>query len=149
MKRMKMIYAAVLAAIYMAASLFSSLDVLLCDHPHHHHHHTVHTHSHSHCTCHNHSADSNSTFAFETACCDHEHELLGEHHTAFIVEKERGDDNILTPLTLDLGEAIVAVGISLDKIADTPTHHDIGYESTPLQAAFTRFDSLRAPPVLA
>lgn len=144
MRGLRVIYATILAVIYVTASLLSSLDVLTCNHPHHHHHHAEHTE----CTCHAHSAE-HGIVAFSSECCDHEHDLLGDTHTAIIVEKEGSDSNELQPITLDLTEALLASSISLDIIAEEHEYYYIGYESAPPCAAFTRFDALRAPPVLA
>ena len=145
MARLKMIYATILAVIYVTASLMSSVDVLTCDHPHHHHHHHA---EHTECECHAHSCE-HGIVALSAECCDHEHDLLSDTHTAFIVEKEGSDTADLQPITLDLTEALLASNISLDAIAQEDEYHYIGYESTPPCAAFTRFDALRAPPALA
>ena len=95
MGRLKMIYATILAVIYVTASLMSSLSLLSCDHPHHTHHATESIE----CSWGNHhsvvSFDDN--LAFNAKCCDHDHELLDDNHTQFFVEKERDNSaqNIL------------------------------------------------------
>ena len=128
----------------MAASLVSSLDVLMCDHPHyHHHHHTEHTV----CNCYHNCEED--VVAFTTEGCDHEHELLSDRHTAVIVVKEGSDTSDIQPITLDLTEALLALSISLDIVAEENECHCVGYESTPPCAAFSRFDALRAPPALS
>ena len=151
MKRTKMIYAVVMAVIYVAATLASSLAVLTCDHPHHTHTHAhandashiccVEKHQHSDCTC-------NHASLFEE-CCDHSHSLLGENHTDFIVEKQRGDDAMPLVYALDIAEALIADGASTNPILPVRIEPYQGYEQLPLQAAFSRYDSLRAPPSLA
>lgn len=123
----------------------SSIDVLTCDHPHYHHHHHA---EHTECKCYAHSCVQDIV-AFSAECCDHEHDLLSDTHTAFFVEKEGSDSSNLQPITLDLTEALVALEISLDDIAIQSEYQYIGYESAPPCAAFTRHDSLRAPPALA
>ena len=149
MTRMKMIYAMVLAAIYMAASLSSSLDVLLCNHPHHNHHcDTSHSHS-TDCACHKHCIEELSIINLDSKCCDHEHELLGEHHTDFIVEKERSNSAAYASLILHLGQAIISNEEPHAEGAINSLRLYSGYESTPPKAAFLRHDSLRAPPFVA
>lgn len=145
MRGLRVIYATILAVIYVTASLMSSVDVLTCDHPHHHHHHHA---EHTGCECHAHSCYE-GVVVISAECCDHEHDLLSDTHTAFIVEKEGSDTTDLQPIALDLTEALPALSISLDTIAQENEYHYIGYESAPPCAAFTRFDALRAPPALA
>ena len=147
MKRTKMIYAVVMAVIYVAATLASSLAVLTCDHPHHTHANDasriccVQGHQHSDCAC-NH-------LSLDTECCDHSHSLLGENHTDFIVEKQRGDDAMPLVYALDIAEALIADSASTNHILPVRIEPYQGYEQLPLQAAFSRYDSLRAPPSLA
>ena len=147
MKRTKMIYAVVMAVIYVAATLASSLAVLTCDHPHH-----AHANDASHICCvegHQHSDCSCNRTSLAKECCDHSHSLLGENHTDFIVEKQRGDDAMPLVYALDIAEALVADGASTNPILPVRIEPYHGYEQLPLQAAFSRYDSLRAPPSLA
>ena len=147
MKRTKMIYAVVMAVIYVAATLASSLAVLTCDHPHH-----AHANDASHICCvegHQHSDCSCNRTSLAKECCDHSHSLLGENHTDFIVEKQRGDDAMPLVYALDIAEALVAEGASTNPILPVRIEPYHGYEQLPLQAAFSRYDSLRAPPSLA
>lgn len=147
MRQMKMIYATLLVVIYITASLMSSLSVLCCDHPHHSHHDMELVE----CCCHHHSdsdAIDHEALAFNAKCCDHDHELLGENHTQYIVENERDNSAqtiwniLLTSIVLDDDEGC---GVSL---LATKTQYG-GDESLPLRAAFSRYDSLRAPPAVA
>ena len=149
MKSLKMIYATILVVIYVAASLFSSLAVLTCDHPHHSH---INSEV-AHCGCaeghhHNHHDAHCNTLALSKKCCDHEHDLLGENHTEYIVEKQRGDDAM--PLLYALvTPAIVAECVTQNPFIPVRVEPYRGYEQLPLLAAFSRYDSLRAPPTLA
>ncbi len=145
--RVKMIYAAVLAVIYVTASLMSSLSVLSCDHPHHTHHATESVE----CSCGNHhsvvSLDNN--LAFNAECCDHDHELLSDNHTQFIVDNERSNSAYNTSyIQLSLA-AIICDVEAYDATLSVKEQPYPGYESSPLRAAFSRYDSLRAPPVRA
>lgn len=147
MKRLKMIYATILAVIYVAATTLSSLAVLTCDHPHHTHHATESIE----CSCGNHhsvvSLDDN--LAFNAKCCDHDHELLSDNHIQFFVEKER-DNSAHNNSYLHLAfAAIIYDAEAYDAILSGEEEPYSGYESLPLQAAFSRCDSLRAPPHLA
>ena len=147
MGRLKMIYATILAVIYVTASLMSSLSVLSCDHPHHTHHATESIE----CSCGNHhsvvSLDDN--LAFNAKCCDHDHELLSDNHTQFFVEKER-DNSAHNISYLHLAfAAIISDAEAYGAILSAEEEPYPGYESLPLRAAFSRYDSLRAPPVVA
>ena len=149
MKRLKMIYAVMLAVIYVAATTLSSLAVLTCDHPHH----THITNEVTHCHCagghhHHHHDDHNSSLALGKECCDHSHTLLGENHTQIIVEKQRGDDAMPMLYSLIM-PAVIAEGIALDPYIPVRVEPYRSYEQLPLEAAFSRYDSLRAPPQLA
>lgn len=147
MGRLKMIYATILAVIYVTASLMSSLSVLSCDHPHH----THHAPESIECRCGNHhsvvSLDDN--LAFNAKCCDHDHELLSDNHTQFFVEKER-DNSAHNISYLHLAfAAIISDAEAYGAILSAEEEPYPGYESLPLRAAFSRYDSLRAPPVVA
>ena len=149
MKRLRMIYATILVVIYVAASLFSSFAVLTCDHP---------LHSHvsgevAHCGCgerhhHNHHDPHCNMLALDRECCDHEHDLLGENYTEFITNKQRGDDD-MSLLYASFTQAIVAESVIPNPDIPVRVEPYRGDEQLPLQAAFSRYDSLRAPPTLA
>ena len=152
MKRLKMIYAVMLAVIYVAATALSSLAVLTCDHPHHIHIYDVVAHCdcteghHHHYHCHH--EDHSTSHAFGKECCDHTHTLLGEHHTQIIVEKQRGDDAV--PMLYALNTpALIAENIYTNPYIPVRVGSYHGYEQVPLEAAFSRYDSLRAPPQLS
>lgn len=149
MKRLRMIYATILVVIYVAASLFSSLAVLTCDHPHHTHISGVV----AHCSCgENHHHDNHDSYcnmlALDRECCDHEHDLLGENYTEYIAEKQRVDDD-KTLLYAFNTPAIVAESVVQNPYIPVRVEPYRGDEQLPLQAAFSRYDSLRAPPTLA
>ena len=147
MKRLKMIYAVALAVIYVTATALSSLAVLTCNHPHHAH--ASEHYEHSCCgESHAHIAYDIDVVAFNAECCDHDHSLLGENHTEFIVEK-RGDDAMPLLYALDMPATLVAESTSLNPILPINVEPYRGYEQLPLRAAFSRYDSLRAPPSLA
>lgn len=149
MKKLRMIYATILVVIYVAASLFSSLAVLTCDHPHH-------THINVEVACcdcaeshhHNHHDPHCNMLALDKECCDHEHDLLGENYTEYIAEKQRGDDSMPLLYAFDT-PAIVAECVIQNPYIPVREEPYRGDEQLPLQAAFSRYDSLRAPPTLA
>jgi predicted N-formylglutamate amidohydrolase len=149
MKRLKMIYAVILAVIYVAATTLSSLAVLTCDHPHH----THITSEVALCLCadghhHHHNHDHGASPALDEECCDHDHTLLGENHTQIIVEKQRGDD-AMPLLYMLVTPAVIAECVAPNPYIPVRVEPYHGYEQLPLQAAFSRCDSLRAPPQLA
>lgn len=157
MTRLKVIYATILTAIYVAASLASSLDILTCDHPHHahiHHHTADHTHvdHHAHSCSHCHAellfAEATECGEAVSGCCDHDHTLLGENYTDFIVAKER-DDSATAPIVLVLAEALTSPSLTIAYVPECTLHYDYGDETTPLEAAIIEHRSLRAPPQLA
>lgn len=147
MKLRRGIFAFVLMAIYMIASVGSSASILLCSHHHHHHHHneaTVAEHSHHDDAC------SCEGLSFEAECCDHHHALLGENHTDYIASSLRYDSRvqerdvvIFAPLHI----AATAVDLSVAESVDVA--RSLGDESWPLVAAIVSHESLRAPPVVA
>lgn len=145
MKRRNGIFAALLVAIYVVATVCSSLSVILCDHHHHHHHdHTTHHHHNSaeECSC--------DGLTFEADCCSHHHHLLGENHTDYIASTQRFDSRSSQSLMLLLMPAMT--GITLDELCDVYVVSCSSYggdEHRPLQAAFISHESLRAPPALA
>ena len=148
MSRLRMIYATILAAIYIAASLISSLSVLCCDHPHHSHHATESVE----CSCGNHHhvvVADNNLFAFNGECCDHNHELLSDNHTQIIPDNERDNSASNISYLLLACVAVADDAGAYKALLSATENHYRGDESLPLRAAFSRYDSLRAPPVLA
>ena len=148
MGRLKVIYATILAAIYVAATLLSSLDVLTCDHPHHTHHvsESVECSCHEH---HHHVTTAHAKQSINAECCDHEHELLSDNHTQYIVGNERNNSALSMSYLLLASVAIVA---DIEGYASILSATEVDYrgdESLPLRAASSRYDSLRAPPSLA
>jgi hypothetical protein len=142
-----MIYTVILAGIYVAATLSSSLAVLTCNHPHHSH--ITETHTDCSCAdCHNHDKNSDCTHSLNAECCDHDHILLGDTHTQFIVEKQRGDD-AMPLLYMLVTPAVIAECVAPNPYIPVRVEPYHGYEQLPLEAAFSRCDSLRAPPQLA
>jgi hypothetical protein len=82
-------------------------------------------------------------------CCDHDHELLDDNHTQFFVEKERDNSaQNISYLHLALA-AIISDAEAYGAILSAEEEPYPGDESLPLDAAFLRYDSLRAPPVVA
>ena len=151
MGRLKMVYATILAVIYVTASLMSSLSVLSCDHPHHTHHEAEH----KECSCPHHTDHHHDYVAqhnaetFSAECCDHDHELLDDNHIQFFVEKER-DNSAQNISYLHLAFAAIISDVeAYGAILSAEEEPYPGYESSPLRAAFSRYDSLRAPPVVA
>lgn len=143
-----MIYTVILAGIYVAATLSSSLAVLTCNHPHHSHI----TERHTDCSCadcHNHDKNSDCTHSLNAECCDHDHILLGDTHTQFIVEKQRGDDAMPLLYALNTPLIIPSESASLNHLLPERVEPYRGDEQLPLSAAFSRYDALRAPPTLA
>lgn len=143
MRSRKIIFATLLVAIYTAATLCSSLSVILCDH-HHHHDHTTHHHHNSaqECCC--------DALTFEGDCCNHHHHLLGENHTDYIASTQRFDSRAGQGLILMLMPAVLST--VLGGLDDVPTLNISSYggdEHRPLVAAFISHESLRAPPALA
>jgi hypothetical protein len=130
------IYAFLLAAVYTAATLLSSLSLLTCDH-HHHHHHSCK----SECCAH-----IGVTIAKD--CCDHHHPILGDNHTDFI--ESRNDSRTASALALMLAPVVItAINEELS------SYHYAEYERLPLFDIGTPSDThshtfgLRAPPALA
>ena len=144
MRSRKIIFATLLVAIYTAATLCSSLSVILCDHHHHHHDHTTHHHHNSaqECCC--------DGLTFEGDCCNHQHHLLGENHTDYIASTQRFDSRSSQSLMLMLMPAVLSTVVG--GLDDVPTVNISSYggdEHRPLVAAFVSHESLRAPPALA
>lgn len=150
MSRAKMIYATILAAIYVAASAMSSLSVLWCDHPHHTHHEEEQTEC---CCCHHDDVNlliaHADTATYDAECCDHSHELLGDDNAQYVVDNER-DNSVCSLANLLLTSvAIVDTTGAINTHLTATERLYRGDESLPLSAAFSRYDSLRAPPALA
>lgn len=145
----KMIYSTILAVIYIAASLLSPLSVLTCTHPHH----THHSAEQGQCSCgahhdHNHEIDC-STLSFEAQCCDHDHELLGDKHVQIVPNNERYSNAQNIQHLLFASFAILCEAECFSSVLYATEVIYGGDEQLPLRAAFIRYDSLRAPPVLA
>ena len=145
MKLRRAIYAVVLMAIYVIATVCSSTSILLCDH--HHHHHTAdelvaeHDHHGEACSCHG--------LSFESICCDHHHTILGENHTDYIASSHRYDSRSAERDLLVAFPAVISVAINeLPTLIPTDIDRSSGDESWPLVAAFISHESLRAPPAL-
>ena len=138
MKRMRLIYAMLLAVIYVTATSLSSISLLTCHHHHHHHHANT---CDKEC-CHDHVAISD-------ICCDHDHPILGEHHTDYIVSTERSILASSKVLSLMLSPALLGEPLSYKAWSDQPiiSPHP-GDEAVPLLAAIHQSEALRAPPTL-
>lgn len=137
------VYAFVLVAIYMVASIGSHFSILICDHHHHHHaeEHAEHNHAEM-CSC--------EGLSFEAECCNHHHPILGENHTDYIASSQRYDSRDNESVLVLLMPALFQV-----VIPDTPMSPECdqtllsGDEPWPLVAAYLSHESLRAPPVVA
>ncbi|MBQ8366588.1 MAG: hypothetical protein IJX40_02520 [Alistipes sp.] len=142
MKRLKTIYAMLLAVVYITAVAMSSLSVFICDHDHLHHstsEEAAHTHS---CTC---CAHTNS--AQESYSCDHHHDLLSDNLTEYITSSERGTARHAYYVSSITDYATIATfDIDIAPQTTAITAHNTGYEATPPRAAFIAHESLRAPP---
>lgn len=136
MGRVRRAYAFVMVAIYVVATLLSSVSLLVCDH-HHHHHHSCK----SECCAH-----LGVTIAKD--CCDHHHPILGDNHTDFI--ESRNDSRTVAALSL-LFAPVVVTSVSAELSIYSYAKYerlellDIGTPSD----SYSRGLSLRAPPVLA
>lgn len=141
MKRMRLIYAMLLAVIYITATSLSSISLLTCHHHHHHHNHHHANTCDKEC-CHDHVAISD-------ICCDHDHPILGEHHTDYIVSTERSVLASSKVLSLMLSPALLGEPFSHQVWYDSPIISQYpGDEAVPLLAAIHRSEALRAPPAL-
>jgi hypothetical protein len=139
MKQRRGIYALLLAVIYITATSLSSISLLTCDHHHHHHHQTECCKSDCHC---NHTTLS-------AKCCDHEHPILGEHHTDYIVSNQRGDSSSSQALAILLTPTLIAEQFNYEAWYEHPsTLQQPGDEAVPLVAAIQQTKTLRAPPAL-
>jgi hypothetical protein len=152
MSRLKVIYATILAAIYVAASLLSPLSVLACDHPHHTHHanHSAAVEVHVGCHCHSHVAVAEcGTETLNGVCCDHSHELLSDNYTQFIDSTERGSSVTISLYLLSISVAILGDMLEHNPMLLATEARYGGDEALPLRAASSRYDALRAPPTFA
>lgn len=136
MGRVRRAYAFVMVAIYVVATVLSSVSLLVCDH-HHHHHHSCK----SECCAH-----LGVTIAKD--CCDHHHPILGDNHTDFI--ESRNDSRTVAALSL-LFAPVVVTSVSAELSIYSYAKYerlellDIGTPSD----SYSRGLSLRAPPALA
>lgn len=144
MKLRRCLYAIVLMAIYLIATISSSLSILVCDHHHHHADELVaeHVHHDDACSC--------QGISFEAECCNHHHPILGENHTDYIASSQRSDSRGGDSILLMLLPAVSTVVIpELSELFASSERLCVGTESWPLVAAFISHESLRAPPVVA
>ena len=135
------IFAFVLVAIYLSATVLSSLSLLVCD-QHHVHHHVECAHTAEVCDCH-------MVGVIAQDCCSHHHPVLGDNHTDFIVNSSRSDSRMMEAMTLTL-TAILAESLHLTAPVEecrTPQKHLD--EPTPPRVALVACEALRAPPVVA
>ena len=158
-KQTRRIVAFMLAVIYITASLFSSLSILLCDH--HHHYHAHHTavdllSDHTACDCghhhdnHDHNIPTDEAESVITSLCDHHHTMLGERDAATVANKRSIDDNLLLRTSLLYASYAVSTPIyETESLYYIDLHRIYGDEAEPLRAAFISRESLRAPPALA
>lgn len=147
MKQRRLLYAFVLAVVYITATAMSSISIITCDHQHHHHHeHHVHKHNEGCC---NEGCHCNDLTIGED-CCSHHHPILGDNHTDFIASSERNDSRASLLLTLILSPVLLTDEYATDPINSTPLRGPTqGDEATPLLAALIETGGLRAPPVMA
>lgn len=145
MRTRSKIYAFIMVAVYVAATVLSSVSLLLCD-EHHHHHHAEH----ASCDCHSAQCGHNVA-TLSSDCCDHHHPILGDNHTDYIASSHRSDDARASQ-ALALMLAPVVIGIVADEVATLEAYPLVtthGDKAVPLKAAEASTTALRAPPVLA
>ena len=140
MGKHRKVYAFVMVAIYLVATLLSSLSLLTCDH-HHPHHHTCKSECCSHVGV-----------AISSDCCNHEHPVLGDNHTDFISKSYRSDSRVSAYMVLAwvlapaMTSAIVGEQTLYERnLFDSGQLYTIGSE----QDSHVLGLSLRAPPMLA
>ena len=138
MRLLKMIYAMVLAVIYVTATAMSSLSVFACDHDHLHHTGQAHDH-HCHCCQHNDRVD-------EAFGCDHHHDLLGDTITEYIASGARSTLRSESATHITDYATITTSTIDVAPVTIYITAHSLGYEATLPRAAVITHESLRAPP---
>lgn len=137
----RLIYAMILAVIYITANTMSSVSLLLCDH-HHIHQHSQCEHS-TKCSC-------GETVDLYEICCDHEHPTLGDNHTDFIISNLRDGNRNTEAIQLTL--IALAVGIvpnTLEPLTEADIPLGFLDEATPLRVAYLSCETLRAPPAVA
>lgn len=139
MKQRRLIYTLMLAVIYITATSLSSISLLTCDY-HHHGHHLI--------GCCDSSCHCNHT-TINAECCDHEHHILGEHHTDFIKNNERGDSSSSLLLATLLTPTLITEQFNYEAwVKQTTISQYVGDEAVPLMAALHQTKTLRAPPAL-
>lgn len=145
----RLIYALSLAVIYVAATMLSSLSIVLCDHEHHEHLEHGNSHQTEHCCIHCRTL-AMSDVVLADDCCDHSHPMLGDHYTEIIVSEQR-DSSHSYGIQLFTVTSIVpqdVLNTAPEPVTESKTYL-YGDESEPLRAASADYKSLRAPPVLA
>ena len=137
------IYAFVMVAIYVVATVLSSMSLLLCEH-HRHHHHRVEV-----CSCH-HAECSHHGVVIDNDCCNHHHPKLGDNHTDYIASSQRSDSRASQAMALMLAPIVVDV-VSGEISEPLTAISSLGYgdEEVSLRTAYILPAGLRAPPVLA
>jgi hypothetical protein len=141
MKRARLIYAMIMAVVYITATSLSSISLLTCDHHHH-----IHDHHQTEC-CHDGCHCDHATLS--AVCCDHDHPILGEHHTDYIASNQRSDSSLSQALTILLSPTTLAEQFSYETRLEQPsTQQRPGDEAVPLLAAIHQSKALRAPPTL-
>lgn len=146
MGRLRMIYAMLLAVIYMTATAMSSLSILTCEHDHMHHggHVTACAEHKACCHC-GAAAEAEASFG-----CGHQHTLLGDNLTEYAASGERSSLRTDYPiLQLTDYATLSTLDVDLSAAAITITACRQGYESAPPRAAIVEHESLRAPPCWA
>lgn len=135
-----------MVAVYVAATVLSSVSLLLCDEHHHHHYHAEETS----CACHSTQCNHGGA-TLSSDCCDHHHPILGDNHTDYIASSHRSDDaRASQALALMLAPAVAGIlagEIAMPEADPLVTTH--GDKAVPLKAAEASTAALRAPPVLA
>lgn len=145
MARRRALYSFLMAAIYVVATLLSSLSLLICDHHHHHHHHHHHV-----CESHGEGCRCSTEVAISADCCDHHHPILGDNYTEYIELSQRGDSRVLQAISLMLmpalfDDATTDVALSLFLASRERSYRDFALPDS----SHTSPRGLRAPPYLA
>lgn len=127
----------VLGAIYIVATLLSSLSILTCDHHNHICDHHGNNHS-SICHC--------EGLAFEDDCC-HDHLQLSDNHDAYVVASERG----LRTSYVVAHFALFTLGDTLSGVTDILHNYTSSYlydsgDEESLSGPCRHASGLRAPP---
>ena len=138
------LYAFIMVAIYVTATVLSSVSLLMCD-EHHHHHHAEH----SSCACHSAQCCYGGA-TLNNDCCDHHHPILGDNHTDYIASSYRSDDaRASQALALMLAPVVATILAGEIAMPEDDSLVIYGYEAVPLRAVEASTAALRAPPVLA